>query len=253
MNERNPQAIASRFSLAAHQYEDAALIQRQAAGLLDDWIAQIQDEHDLPAPQRIAEIGCGTGLLTRLLLARYPSVQFHISDLAPAMVEHCRTRFGNAENLHYLVCDGRDVRFEPEPDWIVSAMCFQWFDALPAVLGQHFAHSDMLAFSVMLDGSFSAWRAAHARIGCPDGLRPCPDFDVLLRFCQTLGAAGVHAQRISLNESHEDGLSFVRSLRAIGADLPHAQHRPVNLRRVLQQLDAPFEANYEIGFFCIRK
>lgn len=257
MTERTPEAIAARFSQAAQQYEDAAFIQRQAADLFDGWLGQMESEQLLEPPQRIAEIGCGTGLLTRQLLTRHPNACFHISDMAPAMVEHCRVRFGAPANVQYLQCDGRSACFDPAPDWIVSAMCFQWFDPLQPVLAHHLQHSKVLAFSIMLDGSFSAWRAAHEQAGLRDGLQPCPDFDRLLQCCNELaagyGAAKVYAQRVRLNEAHANGLSFVHSLRAIGADLPHPQHKPINLRRVLRQLDGPFEANYEIGFFCIRK
>lgn len=242
-----PRHVAARFSDAAPRYEQSARIQQQAAARFDDWLAGLA----LAAPGRIAEIGCGTGLFTRLLHARHPQALLHATDLAPAMLEQCRAGFAAADKLQFSVCDGRDAGFDPAPDWIVSAMCFQWFDPLPPVLARHAGQCRVLAFSTLLDGSFAAWHAAHRQLGIEAGLRPLPDYDALLRACDKLEAKRVHAQRITLNDIHADGQSFARSLRAIGADQPRAGHRPVNLRPVLRQLQAGIAANYEIGFFCV--
>lgn len=242
-------AAAERFSGAAQRYEQSAYIQKQAAAQFDAWLTELK----LDAPRHIAEIGCGTGLLTRRLHARFPEARIEATDLAPAMVEFCRRALGDEHHIRYSVGDGRSMRFSSAPDWIVSAMCFQWLEPLLPVLRHHLTQSKLLAFSLVLDGSFSAWRDAHERAGIACGLRACPDYDTLLAQCRDLGATRVHAQRISLTEAHADGLDFANSLRAIGADQPRDGHFPANLRPVLRQLRNGFDANYEIGFFCIER
>jgi malonyl-CoA O-methyltransferase len=242
-------AVAARFSDAAQRYEQAAHVQKAAAARFDAWLArQIAAE-----PASIVEIGCGTGLLTRLLHRRYPRARLHATDLAPAMVAACRAGLADASNLAFSVCDGRDARFDPAPDWVVSAMCFQWFDPLRDVLAHHLASSGVLAFSIVLDGSFSAWRAAHERAGLEPGLLACPNYEQLLRICEGLGASRVVSERVTINEWHANGLSFAHSLRAIGADRPRPGHAPVSLKPVLRQLAQGFDADYEIGFFLIEK
>ncbi len=241
--------LAMRFSDAAGRYEQAACIQKQAAGQFDVWLAQL----GIAAPASIAEIGCGTGMFTRLLQARHPSACLHATDLAPAMVEHCRASFSPNANLRFSLFDGRDGRIDPAPDWIVSAMCFQWFDSLPSVLERYFNSSRVLAFSILLDGSFSEWRSAHERLDLAPGLHPCPDYRTLLRDCHAISNGRMHAHRISVTEQHANGQSFIHSLRAIGADQPRPGHLPVNLRPVLRQLQTGVAANYEIGFFCLQR
>jgi malonyl-CoA O-methyltransferase len=249
MHTSDTRSVAARFSGAAQRYEQAALIQQRAALQFDAWLAR----HAGAAPRSIAEIGCGTGMLTRLLYSRHPDALLHATDLAPAMVEFCRASLPAAPNLRFSVCDGRHARFDPAPDWVVSTMCFQWFDPLQPVLRHYLAQSPVLAFSILLDGSFSAWRAAHKRAGIAPGLHACPDYQHLLDMCQQLGASRVHSRRVIVNEWHENGLSFARSLRAIGADQPCAGHTPVNLKPVLRQLERGFDADYEIGFFLIER
>ena len=132
-------------------------------------------------------------------------------------------------------------------------MCFQWLTPLKPLLQHHLANSRLLAFSIMLDGSFAEWHAAHQRLGLCAGLQPLLSYEAVLDACQIPGAQRVHAHRISLAEHHADGLLFAGSLRAIGADQPTENHRPVNLRAVCRQLQQGLTANYEIGFFCIER
>lgn len=241
--------IATRFSDAAHRYEGLAHVQKQAAIEFDLWLASL----GLRAPDSIAEIGCGTGFFTRLLHQRYQSAALCITDVAPEMIEVCKAKFAPSDMLRFEVRDGRSHSFETAPDWVLSTMCFQWFTPLKPVLKHHLAQSRLLAFSIMLDGSFAQWQAAHERLGISSGLRPLPSFDAVFDSCHTLGANKLHSHRISLAEAHPNGLSFASSLRAIGADQPKENHQPVNLRAVCRQLEHGFSANYEIGFFCIER
>lgn len=248
---RKPQSpsVAARFSAAAHRYEQAAPIQKQVAAEFDAWLAS----QGAPRPARIAEIGCGTGFLTRLLHARYPDALLLATDLAPAMVDYCRDRLPHDARLQFAVRDGRNTIFDPAPDWIVSSMCFQWFEPLQTVLAHHLARSRVLAFSVMLESSFAAWRTAHMRVGATPGLHVCPNYARLQQICRQLGASRTSSHWISLNERHANGLSFMRSLRAIGADTPRAGHAPANLKPVLRQLEQGCDANYDIGFFYLER
>lgn len=241
--------VAERFSRSAHLYESEALVQEEAAIRFDAWLAR----QVVARPGHIVEIGCGTGFLTRRLRERFPESLIQATDLAPAMVDRCREAMQACGGMQFAVCDGRDAIFDPEPDWIVSAMCFQWFDPLQAVLEHHLAQSKVLAFSIMLDGSFSAWRRAHQALNLVPGLHDCPNYDRLLQTCHRLGASKVHSERVWLHRHHADGRSFARSLRAIGADQPRAGHVPVSLKPVLRLLDKGFDADYEIGFFYIEK
>lgn len=241
--------VAERFSDAAQRYEQGAKIQKQAAAEFDYWLAGL----GLRRPDTIAEIGCGTGFFSRLLRQRYTHTALCLTDLAPEMLAVCQSKFAPSDLLRFEVQDGRSARFDPQPDWVLSTMCFQWFQPLQPVLAHHLAHSRILAFSILLDGSFAAWRKAHQDLGLSPGLQTMLNFEEVLAACQLPGAARIHSQRVSLSEWHADGLSFAAGLRAIGADQAKKNHQPVNLRAVCRQLKNGFSANYEIGFFCIER
>lgn len=249
MIESRITSIADRFSRSAQRYESEAVIQRVAAAQFDSWLA-----HQIPrSPQRIAEIGCGTGFLTRLLRERFPDCLVQATDIAPRMVELCRAAVGEDDRVELSVCDGRDVRFNPSPELVVSAMCFQWFDPLLPVLAHHLSQSPALGFSIMLDRSFSQWRAAHKMANLQPGLHRCPSFEQVEEACYAAGGLRVQSKRIRLHQEFPDGRSFIQSLRAIGADQPRNDYAPINLKPVLRLLERGVIADYEIGFFYVER
>ncbi|WP_119155036.1 methyltransferase domain-containing protein [Caldimonas tepidiphila] len=242
--------VGQRFAAAAGRYSEHARAQAEAAQAFDAWLAL---QAGAAAPRRIVELGCGTGFLTERLRRRHPGARLLATDIAPGMVAQCRARLGGGEGLEFAVCDARRAAFE-QADWLVSSFCFQWFDDLPQVLAQLLPQARVLAFSVPMDGSFAGWRDAHHAAGLECGLRQLPRWDDLRAACDALGARRVVAERITIDEPHADGLSFARALRAIGADTPRPDHRPVPLRAVLRAMEeGGYTANYEVGFFWIER
>ena len=61
------QLIARRFAKARNTYSQAAKAQRQVA---EKMLHLVSQAHPLP-PQRVVEIGCGTGLYSQLLLQAF--------------------------------------------------------------------------------------------------------------------------------------------------------------------------------------
>ncbi len=82
---------ALRFGRSAAGYEAQADVQaRMADALLSLW-------GERAAPLRILEFGCGTGLLTRRLRARFPAARLLATDASSEMLEHARRAFEGAD------------------------------------------------------------------------------------------------------------------------------------------------------------
>lgn len=70
--------------------------------------------HEIPFPQeaRVLDVGCGTGVLTRVL-ARWPNVASVVGvDLAPALLEKARAAAAEMPNVRFEEGDGRSLPFE---------------------------------------------------------------------------------------------------------------------------------------------
>jgi len=227
--------VGAAFAAVADRYEESARVQRTVAAHL----AAMAGRERLAPDARILEIGCGTGLLTREVRARWPLAELTATDLAPEMVATI-ARNGLAAQL--MTMDGEAPAFEgPWFDLIVSSLAFQWFDDLPGALARLHGllrPGGSLYFATMGAQSFAEWRAAHATAGVAPGLPDYPDLAAL----QAMLAP--YADAFACDEHHplptRGGTALVRHFRAIGAHVPRAGYRPLDpatLRRVIDNFD----------------
>ena len=52
-------------------------------------------------PQRILDLGCGTGNLTAAILVHFPNAEIHSLDLSADILNQCKERFKENSNIHY--------------------------------------------------------------------------------------------------------------------------------------------------------
>jgi malonyl-CoA O-methyltransferase len=234
MSPETPRRARIRQAFAqAPDYDGQARVQREVAAALAARIAAL----DLPAAPRVLEIGCGTGFLTGALLAEGIGGDWLVTDIAPEMVERCRTRIAvppQGPSLRFAVLDGEHGALPEGPfDLICSSLAVQWFDDAPAGLArlaQRLAPGGHLIVTTLAPGSFAEWRAAHTAEGIVPGT---PAFAPVEAFA-ALAPAGLDvAGHI---ERHADPRAFMRALKAIGAGTSHPGHRPLGpglMRRVM--------------------
>jgi tRNA (cmo5U34)-methyltransferase len=70
----------------------------------------------------ILDVGAGTGLLSALLLQRYPAASVTLLDISEKMLAVAGERFAGQENVHGLVRDYRQEGLPGRYDLIVSAL-----------------------------------------------------------------------------------------------------------------------------------
>lgn len=99
------------------------------------------------SPRTVADLGCGTGGLTRLLAQRWPGAEVLGVDSSAEMV----ARGEPGPRLRFEVADLREWRPETPVDVVVSNAALQWvpghLDLLSRLLG-HVAPGGWLAFQV---------------------------------------------------------------------------------------------------------
>lgn len=237
MIDARKQRISDAFGAAAASYDDHAAPQRVAAGLVAD-LAQRQ----MPVGVgRILEIGCGTGLLTRDIQARWPGAELIATDIAPAMLAQAAAQGRVAAT--FLAMDGEAPDFEgPWFDLILSSLAFQWFGDLPGAIARLAAllrPGGSLIFSTMGEGSFASWRGAHEICGVVCGVPAYPSLDALRAMLAHHGDAFAFEETAPLEVAGARGL--LAHLKGIGAVVPEAGRRPLGpavLRRVMAAYEA---------------
>lgn len=224
---RRSAEIAARFGAQAPSYEAHAGLQQAVARNLAVRLP------DLGAP-RVLELGCGTGLLSRHLVARYPDGEFVLTDVAPAMLGECRRNLAdaNARRVHYEVMDAGAPSGYEGLDLIVTSMTLHWVSdpvaSLMRLRGLLAPHG-LLLFAALGPDSFAEWRTVLATERLPSGISELPEIP------------GV------VEEEHltpdNDSLSFLRRMRAIGGITPREGYAPLMpgmLRRAIRATNLRF-------------
>lgn len=246
-------SVRARFDAAAETYDAAAEIQRAIGEGLAARLETLIASHGGKAPRTIVELGCGTGAFTRRLRMIAPHARIDAYDFSPAMIARARRCGPRDARIVRHVGDGETARFAPSPEWIVGNVVVQWFRDPTAALAFHASQARVVACSLLVEGTFAEWCAAHAQAGVPCGVRALPSYAALRTMLESLGDVRIGCERTQIASRHADGLAFARGLRAIGATMPREGHQSNALRRVLRCLPQPFVATYDVAYVIIER
>lgn len=153
MNAIMQNYIEKNFSKAAKSYDDYAVFQYDTAQKIADYISF--------QPKNILDIGCGTGILSKLLKDKFPNSHLILLDISEDMLLQAKLKMGNdnityiqqnADNVHIIkkLCMRYDV------DLIVSNLCFQWLPNACDLITEYQNLAPCI-FSVLEKGSFDEW------------------------------------------------------------------------------------------------
>ncbi|MEG6509215.1 methyltransferase [Methyloligella sp. 2.7D] len=219
-----PARVAASFGRNAHAYETHAELQRMVAAKLAASLPQLE------AP-KVLELACGTGLFSRYLLAEYPDGDFTFSDLSKGMLAEAKRNIAHIGTAprRFVEVDANAPGDLERYDLIATSMSLHWL-ADPAAslqaLRAHLKPGGALVYAGLGENCFAEWRAALAAEGLPDGIVPLPPLP------------GVKDSEALVME--QDGLAFLRRLKAIGGITPAEGYRslpPGALRRALRRLE----------------
>ena len=143
----NKKRILQSFQRAADSYESQAMVQHRVA----ENLLRLLDEHCCGEINRVLEIGCCTGLLTRRLVKQYPNImEIVLNDLVESFAARAGDLPGVAQ-VSFLSGDIETLPLSGEFDLIISSSTFHWvhdLDALLAKLTVHLKPGATLAFSL---------------------------------------------------------------------------------------------------------
>jgi malonyl-CoA O-methyltransferase len=217
-------AVAQSFGARAGTYDGHADLQRGVAERLAGLLPQL-------AAPRVLELGCGTGLFSRHLLAHYPDGTFLLSDLAPSMVEQCRRNLEVASRqcVSFEVMDAARPTADGSFDLIATSMTLHWLadpTAALAALRRRLTPGGALIYASISGQSFPEWREVLEEQALPIGLLEIPELPGI-----------VDEERIVADP---DTLGFLRRMKAVGGLTPregYAALSPGRLRRAIRATD----------------
>ena len=242
------QKVIESFSKHVKTYDRHAQLQRSMAERLAATIPN-------PFPQKVLEIGCGTGVFTRHLLARSPSTLI-LNDIAPPMIEHLKNHLKVPSNSRILAGNAERIQI-PKVNLIAGNAVFQWFQN-PQTTLQRFHNSlgkeGYLAFSTFGPKTLEEFRNT-AHFQGPTNLLSQKRWKTLLT---QAGFELLTFETETRQIFFEDTKALIKNLQQIGA-APLRILKPGELRQLIREYDREYSSpqgvytNWELFYFFAGK
>ena len=130
MQKIDKKKVKEKFEKALNSYDEYASIQKYMANELIGKIKELA----LHSPDKIYEIGTGTGLLTKIIVEELSFNEMVCNDLFPLSLKNIEQV---CKKCSFLEGDGEDTGKTPQgTDMIIANAVFQWFEDLPAYLNK---------------------------------------------------------------------------------------------------------------------
>ncbi len=112
-------SVLLRFSEAAPVYDCHAKHHRLIANDLLNILKNLN-------PDKLIELGCGTGILSSGLTELFPDASKNFTDGAPGMVSACRNKIPPTQKISHTLLDFEELKSTSRYDLAVSSCALQW-------------------------------------------------------------------------------------------------------------------------------
>ncbi|MBS0235708.1 MAG: methyltransferase domain-containing protein [Proteobacteria bacterium] len=236
------------FAQGAQTYEQVAWVQKAAAKTLVDSLIK---QYPVFYPNRILDVGSGTGYVVENLLPFFPNSTYILNDIEPKMLNNAVKKLQHFSNISYQIGDAEKCKFMPN-ELTISNMAFQWFEDLPITINRLSSNSEILAFSILLDGTFSEWWELCDFYGA-QFLRPSYyKYEELAQVCANINPRDLWLLRKEVELDMDSPLAFIRYVKQLGANLSNSVHCP-KLLSMLRQERGRLLTKYQLCFVILRK
>jgi len=221
-NAFDSRRVRERFNRAADDYDRHAAVQQEVGRRLDERFGWLKLD-----PERIVDLGSGTGQMVRAMRERYPKSAVIGLDLAEAMLRQLprarwwsRRRLALTADMHALPFAGGSL------DVVVSNFALQWSDRPAELFGEVarvLASSGVFSFATLGPDSLQEIRQAWAEVDSAPHVHAFPDMHDLGD--QLVGAmlADPVMDRETITVTYPDVDTLLGDLRGVGVG--NAQRR----------------------------
>lgn len=221
MTTIHPNEVAARFGRAVKSYHQKAEIQKKVAEGLH---AALQPWQDILPPGPILEIGCGTGLYTKLLLSLFPHKEFIITDASSEMLSFCKAQMQDADllrdNITFELFDPDADETEQEKySMITGNFVAQWFrDTAIGLerLTKTLKPGGLLLASFPGEQSFPQWYENCLELGLPYTAHPLPNVE-RVGVALSLGPQQIDYYENDLYQEFDSAMDFFLHLKETGS------------------------------------
>jgi malonyl-CoA O-methyltransferase len=244
--------VERSFHRGAGQYDQHTPVQQRVVQrLLDRLSAELPN-----SPQRVLDIGCGTGHLLQRLAQQYPQAGLTGLDLASNMLQQAAERLGTCAEL--LQGDAERLPAKDNSfDLVVSTSTFQWLEDCATCFGEVqrvLEPGGLFCFALFGDGTqrepHRSWREALQRNNRPvqQGGDGTHRFHTVDQVRQSLEQQGFVAVEVITQQElvwYPDLPQLLQAIKRIGAGTTRPQRGGgLGWRRVLHDMATVYRERY---------
>jgi len=205
--------VAARFSSAAAGYERRSGIHRKAARKV------LRLLEGVATPDRILEVGCGTGILTEGLRSLFPESKVVGVDVSAGMIERAACKTGFSDRVSFVVADLLEFEAVPFP-LAVSSCALHWVRPLEAAferLSRLVGRGGRLVFAIMIEGTLAELHTVRRRaVPAKPPRAGLPTADSVLRGLTGAGFRVEKRGEDSFRTRHGSAREFLRYIHSLG-------------------------------------
>lgn len=258
----NKQQMRAAFDQSAEHYDAVAILQREVADRLLERLELLKMK-----PNRILDLGSGTGYCTTALATHYPKARITAIDLAHAMSRKTRSHFSKWSRLrrgHQFVCgDAESLPFADQSfDMIFSNLAIQWCGDLAQTFSEMkrvLKPGGVVLFTTLGPDTLKELRASWAAVDEQVHINTFLDM-------HDVGDAMLHSRLAEpvmdmehLTMTYDDAMTLMRDLKTLGAHnvnpgRKHGLTAPKKLKAVIdfyeqfRNTDQLLPASYEVVY-----
>lgn len=241
--------IRTNFDRASNFYDEIAQVQLECAKIL---VQNLKNCNIDFYPNKILDLGAGTGYVSELLLPLYPQAYFTLNDISPNMIRLAQKKFSDQVRFEFDVTD-MEMYDLKEFDLIISNLAMQWLDNLYLSIENFFSKSKIFAFSCLLKGSFIEWKDILKLYGIHSVVRNYPTEEEILDFIKKLKTTAFFTQTKFFTLTFENVYSFLRYLQQLGASSSNIKVPLQILKKINMHETKEFKITYKIFFGILTK
>lgn len=248
--------VKENFSRGAESYERYAKVQMEMANEL---IKKILKSGQF---ESILEIGCGTGIFSKLLVENYKNSSFKFIDISETMLNSTKEKLGDRENFEFLCCDGENYS-SGKYELICSNAVFQWYEDIASALERYYAmlkSGGILAFATFGEKNHFEFADAAEQSGAAGYRLNYKNRDEIVS--KLRHDIKIEFEEKIVEEQFDNVREYLRYIKKIGAKISKKKSREITVA-LLKKIEKNYIEKYSkngkivvtnhIYFFIIKK